>query len=168
MPQAVLKLENILKHERDIYQEIFNIEESKTEAIIQKDGRAIEELSVRQEKFLGKIESLEKERVKLMEGYKKLSRLNLNGDEITLQDIIDSAGAEPASGLKKAGIELKKVLLKVKNVQDMNTRLLKDNIEFYEILITGLKNRSTLRSGYGSDGKEKGRVFNPVLFNIKA
>lgn len=168
MPQAVLKLENILKMERDIYQEIFYIEENKSEAILQKDGKTIEDLSIRQEKLLGKIEILEKERIKLMESYKKHIHLRLQGNEITLQDIVASAGTEAASGLKKAGIELKNILLKVKNVQDMNTRLLKDNVEFYEILITGLKNSSTLRSGYGSDGKEKGRVFNPVLFNIKA
>jgi hypothetical protein len=45
---------------------------------------------------------------------------------------------------------------------------LNDNMEFYDILLSGLKNSSTLKSGYGKDGKEKGRVFNPVLFNIKA
>ncbi len=168
MPQAVLKLENILNLERDIYQEIFHIEEEKSESILQKEGKAIEELSIRQEKLLGRIDALEKERLKLMEGYKKHLHLRSNGNDITLQDIIASTGEQSASGLKKAGSELKKVLLKVKKVQDLNTRLLKDNMEFYEILITGLKNRSTLRSGYGSDGKEKGRVFNPVLFNIKA
>jgi len=168
MHHAVLKLENIMKLEKEIYQEIFQIEEDKSEAIIKKTGRAIEELSVSQEKLLGKVESLEKERLKLMEGYKKHGNLHLQGREITLLDIADSVDKASSVKLKEAGQELKKILLKVKNIQDMNSQLLKDNMEFYDILISGLKNSSTLRSGYGRDGKEKGRVFNPVLFNIKA
>ncbi len=168
MHQAVLKLENIMKLEREIYQEIFHIEEDKSEAIMKKSGKAIEELSVSQEKLLGKIESLEKERIKLMDSYKKTQKLHLTHGDVTLQDIIDSSDSKTAFPLKEAGIELKKILLKVKNIQDLNSRLIKDNMEFYDILISGLKNSSTLRSGYGRDGKEQGRVFNPVLFNIKA
>jgi hypothetical protein len=168
MHQAVFKLENIMNLEREIYQEIFNIEENKSEAIMKKSGKVIEELSVSQEKLLGKIESLENERIKLMESYKKTHKLHPTHGDITLQDIIDTSDSKTAFSLKETGIELKKILLKVKSIQDLNSRLIKDNMEFYDILISGLKNSSTLRSGYGSDGKEKGRVFNPVLFNIKA
>lgn len=168
MQHVVLKLKKLLNIEKDIYQEIFNIEEEKSEAIIKKTGKVIEELSVSQERLLNKIESLEKERIKLMDEYKKHRNVLHHGNEITLQDIIDTVDAESSSALKQAGIELKKILLKVKNIQDVNSQLLKDNMEFYDILISGLKNSSTLRSGYGRDGKEKGRVFNPVLFNIKA
>jgi hypothetical protein len=168
MHQAVFKLENIMNLEREIYQEIYNIEEIKSEAIMKKSGKVIEELSTAQEKLLGKIESLENERIILMESYKRAHKLNAPHGEITLQDIIDSSNSKTAFSLKETGIELKKILLKVKSIQDLNSRLIKDNMEFYDILISGLKNSSTLRSGYGSDGKEQGRVFNPVLFNIKA
>lgn len=168
MQHVVLKLKNLLNIEKDIYCEIFNIEEEKSEAIIKKSGKVIEELSVSQERLLNKIESFEKERIKLMEEYKKHTNVLHHDNEITLQDIIDTVDAKSSSALKLAGIELKKVLLKVKNIQNVNSQLLKDNMEFYDILISGLKNSSTLRSGYGRDGKEKGRVFNPVLFNIKA
>ncbi len=168
MHQAVFKLENIMNLEREIYQEIYKIEEDKSEAIMKKSGRVIEELSVTQEKLLGKIETLENDRIKLMESYKKTHKLHPPHGGITLQDIIDSTDDETASALKEAGVELKKILLKVKSIQDLNSRLIKDNMEFYDILISGLKNSSTLRSGYGRDGKEQGRVFNPVLFNIKA
>lgn len=168
MHQAVLKLENIIKLEKEIYQKIFHIEEAKSEAIIKKDGKAIEELSLSQEKLLSKIESLENERLKLMDSFRKRLKIQITGDEVTLQDILDSIDLKTASIVKESGIELKKVLLKVKRIQDTNTQLLRDNMEFYNILISDLKNSSTVRSGYGSDGKEKGKVLNPVLFNIKA
>jgi len=168
MQQLVLKLENIMKLEREIYQEIFIIEAEKSEAIIKKAGKVIEELSVTQEKLLTKVELLENERLKLMGRFKKQNNSDLHDNEITLQDIVNSIDSKSGSAIKEAGIELKKILIKVNRIQETNSQLLKDNMEFYDILISGLKNSSTLRSGYGSDGKEKGRVFNPVLFNIKA
>ena len=66
------------------------------------------------------------------------------------------------------GSELKGIMLKLRDRQENNGRLLQDNMEFFGILISDLKNSSSLKSGYGSDGKENVRVVNPVLFNTKA
>jgi flagellar biosynthesis/type III secretory pathway chaperone len=161
---SVRELIDILRQEREIYEKIFHIEEEKSESIIQRDGKSIQELSLSQEKFLKVIEDLENKRIALMKKYKiaKQSR-----GEITLQDIIE-ADSTQGEIVKQAGIELKNILLKVTKVQDLNSQLLIDNMEFYDIIISGLKNSSAVRSGYGSDGKEKVGAVNPVLFNIKA
>lgn len=168
MHHSAQKLADIMNLEREIYRDILDIEEKKSEAISGKEGKLIEELSVKQEKFLTKIESLEAERFKTMSDCRKLVKIKTTRPEITLQDVIDSVDDESGKILKETGVKLKKILVEVKKIQDLNSQMLKDNMEFYEILISGLKNSSTLKSGYGKDGKEKGRVFNPVLFNIKA
>lgn len=168
MNAVIQKLEEVIRLESDIYNGIFIIEENKSEAIINRAGKAIEELSSSQEKLLGKIESLEKKRTDLMDQYRKFALLRHDGEEITLLDIIDSLDGNSSSALQKSGIELKKILRKLKSIQDINTKLLKDNMEFFDLLLSGLRNSSTLKSGYGSDGREQARVFNPVLFNIKA
>ena len=82
--------------------------------------------------------------------------------------MLDSIDSPQGEILKQNGIELKNILLKVAKVQDLNSQLLTDNMEFYDIIISGLKNSSSIMAGYGSDGKEKSGVVNPVLFNIKA
>jgi hypothetical protein len=158
----------ILEHEREIYEKILYIEEKNSKAIMERDGKLIEELSGAQEKFLKEIERLENERIALMKKYKNASMLKQNKGEITLQDIIESIGSTQGETLKQAGIELKNILLKITRVQDLNSGLLMDNMEFYDIIISGLKNSSVISSGYGSDGKENVGVVNPVLFNIKA
>ncbi|MCL1864420.1 MAG: flagellar protein FlgN [Spirochaetes bacterium] len=165
MDYSARELIDILEHEREIYEKIFHMEEEKSDAIIERDGKVIEELSLSQEKFLKEIEILENKRVTLMKKCKSASKIK---GEITLQDIIESIDSAQSRILKQAGVELKNVLLKVARVQDLNSQLLTDNMEFYDIIISGLKNSSTIRSGYGSDGKEQAGTVNPVLFNIKA
>ena len=168
MNVLIQELISILEHEKEIYEKIFHIEEEKSEAIINREGKVIEKLSSSQEKFLKEIEGFENERIALMRRYKSLSKIKQNRVEITLQEIIDSIDSTQAEILKQAGIELQETLLKVIKVQGLNSQLLMDNMEFYDIIISGLKNSSSIKSGYGSDGKEKAGVINPVLFNIKA
>jgi len=167
MNNLVQKLIAILEHEREVYEKIFNIEEKKSESIMEREGKVIEELSLAQENLLKKIEDLENERISLMKKYQSVSMIKQKG-EITLQDIIDSIDGSRSKILKQTGIELKNILLKLAKVQDLNSGLLMDNMEFYDIFISGLKNSSAVMSGYGSDGKEQAGVVNPVLFNIKA
>jgi len=97
----------------------------------------------------------------------------LSGDygyrgEVSLSEIASRADSETSSKIIKSGTDLKKLLVKLRNRQDTNTKLLQDNMEFFSILMSDLKNSSSLKSGYGSDGRENNRVVNPVLFNTKA
>jgi len=168
MKDLARELTAILEHEREIYEKIYYIEEKNSKAIMERDGKLIEELSGSQEKFLKEIERLENERIALMKKYKNGSMIKQNKGEITLKDIIESIDSDQGEILRQAGVELKNILLKITGVQDLNSQLLTDNMEFYDIIISGLKNSSVIRSGYGSDGKEDAGVVNPVLFNIKA
>jgi hypothetical protein len=168
MNNLVQKLINILEREKEIYEKICHIEEKKSEAIMERDGKVIEELSLSQEKFLKEIEGLENERIALMKKYKNVFLTEQNKSEITLQDIIESIDSKQGKILQQSGVELKDVLTKVGRVQDLNSQLLMDNMEFYDIIISGLKNSSSIGTGYGSDGKEQVGTINPVLFNITA
>ncbi len=168
MNRAIEKLLSILNLQKDVYHDITLIEEEKSGAIMKRAGRSIEDLSVMQERLLEEVDSLETERLKLMDNYRKFALLSHPQNEITLLDIIDSVDSKSAVALREAGSNLKGVLKKLKRVQEMNSVLLRDSMEFYEILISGLKNSSTIKSGYGRDGRENAKSFNPVLFNIKA
>jgi len=168
MNPLITRLENVMILEKEIYEEIYDIEENKTEAIMNRDGKALEELSSVQEKFLLKIDSIENERLQVMYELGKYVGNNSQSGGITLHDIIHSIDGEYAVKLKDTGADLKKILVSISEVQELNSRMMNDNMEFYDILISGLKNSSTLKAGYGRDGREKGKVFNPVLLNIRA
>jgi flagellar biosynthesis/type III secretory pathway chaperone len=165
MHQIFSELESILSDETRLYHEIYKLEKEKTEAAIEKKGSMIQELSANQEMLLFKIESLESERTKVLAILSEKTDLKAGS---TLSEITSLFDAQSSARIMKCGTELKNVIIKLREKQEANKKLLQDNIEFFEILISDLKNSSSLKSGYGSDGKEKSRVVNPVLFNTKA
>ncbi len=168
MPSAIKKIERILHLQNSEYCEILKLEESKGDAIISKNGKLIQEIAGKQEKLLKSVEYLEMERLELISRYFHELANGNEAKSVTLKDIAASLDSESSMGILKLGSDLKSLLLKVKAKQETNSAMLKDNIEYFDILISGLKNSSSLKSGYDRDGKEDDRVINPVLFNQKA
>lgn len=168
MPSAVKEIERILIMQNSEYCEILKLEQGKGDAIIAKNGRLIQEISGKQDRILKNVESLEMERLAIISRYfPQLAGENDRGN-ITLKDIAASLDSASSERILKLGSELKTLLLKVKAKQETNSAMLKDNIDYFDILISGLKNSSSLKSGYDRDGKEDERVVNPVLFNQRA
>ncbi len=168
MEKSVLEMENILSKENEIYTRICEIEEQKGESILKKDGHSIKGLVEAQEKFLSEIEKLEDERMKCIERYIQTNNLHDMCKNLTLKEVVSSMDEDSAHHLLTLGMDLKGKLLGLQSVQKLNMKLLEDNMEFYNILISGLKESSTLKSGYGRDGKEEDMITNPVLFNLRA
>ncbi len=162
MHQIVSEIGKILEREILFYREIYSLENEKTEAVIRKNGTLIQEICSLQEKLVFNIESLESERENIM------NRMEQHEKRATLSDIAAKLDPGLSAVIMKSGSELKDLLIKLRDKQEANSRLLQDNIEFFSILISDLKNSSSLKSGYSSDGKENVRVVNPVLFNTTA
>lgn len=168
MPLLIEELESVLKDQKIIYSEILDCEEKKSEAVISKNGRLIEEISSREEKLLGKVEALENSRLEIIKKYLTINRISVDHEEVTLREIAETAENGKGNLIIRLGSDLKSILLKVKAKQESNAAMLKDNMEYFDILISGLRNSSSLKSGYDRDGKEDERVINPVLFNQRA
>ncbi len=168
MPLSASKLETILKKQMNIYSEILVYEEKKSEAIISKNGKVIQEISALQEKLIKSVEDLEAERINFIGMHFTGNKSATNGEAITLKEIAASMDSKKGLAITRQGEELKSLLLKVRAKQENNFSMLKDNMEYFDILISGLKNSSSVRSGYGRDGKEDERVINPVLFSQRA
>lgn len=167
MKTREMEIENILQSEITVYEDILLLEEEKGRAILKKDGRLIEDLSLRQESLIKEIDDLELERIRAVAGCRRPD-LSRTSQEPTLNEIASVMGKEQGARLLEAGAELKGILQKIREIQDINTRMIKDNIEFFEILIEGLKDSSSIKSGYNSEGRESSRMVNPVLFSIRA
>lgn len=168
MPLPVADLETILQKQKSLYCEILEHEERKGEAIISKNGKVIQEISSSQEKLLKSVDALETERMNLVKKNFAGDRSAGKSEIKTLREIAASIDSRKGASIIKQGEELKSLLLKVRAKQENNSSMLKDNMEYFDILISGLKNSSSMKSGYDRDGKEDERVINPVLFNQKA
>jgi flagellar biosynthesis/type III secretory pathway chaperone len=161
MESPVLELERILKNEINIYEKIASIEEEKTDAILSRDGTEIELFAAKQEQLLDEIAVLEKKRTESIEKY----RQDHHYDDVnpSLRDVIRIMDEDSALCLMRCGMELKKTMLRIQSLSETNSRLIEDNMEFFNILLSGLKNSSSV--GYTRDGSTSHLGKGSYLFN---
>ena len=127
-------------------------------------------MSKKQDELLSTIDELELQRIEQIEKYKILNKLDDLGKEITLKDIVLSMDEDSTHHLFELGSELKNTIIKIGNIVKINDKLLNDNMEFYNILLSGMKNSTATEIGYSEDGKENNnnKAADPMLFNQTA
>ncbi len=163
MSDILTSIECILKEEKKIFNEIYKLEGDKSEAIIDRDGNLLHKISTTQEEHLAEIQILEEKRKEIIKLHRAADNTE-NPTEITLSNIISNE--KPTNDeLIKMGDCLRKTLQKIKSLQDINSKLINDNMEFYNTLIKELKESVTLKTGYSQKGIENEEVSNSLIFN---
>jgi flagellar biosynthesis/type III secretory pathway chaperone len=165
MEAPVIKLEDILKKELSIYEEIVGLEEQKTEAIVDRNGEQLEKLSLEQEHLLSKISRLEAERLLVIDKYRADNHLDNIAENLSLSDIIKSMDEDSTRRLMQYAMRLKKTMLAIQKIQKNNQQMIEDNLEFFNILLSGLKKSVAVQTGYSADGEAQQTISNAVLFN---
>jgi len=168
MSIPVYEMEKILKKENDLYNKIYSIEKEKSDAIFDRNGNKIKKLSLDQEIIIQKISVLESRREKEIEKYKISNNLEDITESLSLKDIVRSMDEDSAHHLLRLGMELKDNLIKLHNLQIVNKKMISVNMEFYNILLSNLKENNSGESGYGNNGKEDSVNSNPVFVNKTA
>jgi flagellar biosynthesis/type III secretory pathway chaperone len=159
----ILEFENILKSEYELHRSLYDLEEEKSNAIVNRDGASIESLTQDQEALLNRISAFESRRNSLIEEFTKSSHFEGIG-KITLKDIAVLMDGDSSQRLLQLGTNLKEILNKIKSLQETNQRLLSDNIEFFNMMKSGFKSSITAR-GYNESGMEESRVIDSIIFN---
>ncbi len=166
MPDILNNLKNILNEEKTIFRNIYKLEEEKSEAIIQRDGSLLQTISNTQEKHLTNIHSLERKRNEIIGQFKKKHNID-DTCFITLKDIIAREGAQN-NDIITLGEGLNRALHKMKSLQDTNTKLINDNMQFFNIIMEGLKGSVTIKTGYSENGTENKEIANSLILNKTA
>ena len=167
MESPVRELEQILRSEVEIYEKVASIEEEKTESIMSRNGHELEAFVVEQERLLAEIAELEKKRTASIDRYREINRLDeIKG--VTLEDIVRNMDEDASLKLMHYGMELKKTMLRVGSLSHTNRRLIEDNLEFFDILLSGIKSSATIQGGYTRGGDTNQKVHKPLLFNTRA
>ena len=166
MEKNVTAMTDILKKETELFEKMYSLEKSKTEAIVEHNAKLLETISLEQEGLLSRISQLESDRTRKMDDYKK--RRHIGNASFTLRDMAGVLDGPTASSVLTIGRNLKDVMLRLSRTQDTNRVLINDNLEYYNILLTGLRRDRSLETGYGRDGREDEKLKNSILFNQTA
>jgi len=164
MESPVLELERIINSEIEIYDRIAALEENKTDAILSRDGIEIESFSKEQETLLTEIASLEQRRENSIEQYRTDNHLD-DGGFVSIHDIVRNMDEDSALRLSRCGMELKKTMLRIKSLSETNRKLIEDNLEFFNILVSGLKSSASFHTGYTREGEKTQKLKGALLIN---
>jgi flagellar biosynthesis/type III secretory pathway chaperone len=164
MESPVLELERILKEEISIYDRIASLEEEKTDSILSRDGCELESFAREQERLLSEIAGLEEKRERSIDSYRVVNHIDEMGN-VTLENLVRNMDEDSALRLSRCGMELKKTVLRMKSLSETNRKLIEDNMEFFDILLSGIKSSATLAAGYTRDGEAPRMVNGSLLIN---
>ncbi|HPC41747.1 MAG TPA: flagellar protein FlgN [Spirochaetota bacterium] len=166
MEKHITEMIRILKEETGLFEKLCSLEKDKTGAIVDHNGKLIEKISLEEEGLLSMISFLESMRLRQVEAYVK--QRHIRNDHVTLSDVAATAEKPVSDNMILLGRNLKEVMMRLGRLQETNHVLMHDNMEYYNILLAGLRRTSSTETAYGSNGKEEEKLKNSVLFNQTA
>lgn len=153
-----------LTEQAGLYGDLAVLEEKKTKTIENRDGEALDHITAREEEILQNISLLDEKREEYVRNWAGMRGVS-DHSSVTVSMI---ASENEDSGLMEAALSLKKNVMKVKAVRDRNEKLIKSSLEFFDTLLSGIRESASLNTGYNMGGKENGRVMRSLLFNRTA
>ncbi len=135
MAGLIFDMVNVLESQVILYEKILKLIESKTEIIIKGDLDALNDITKKVEDEVAKLRTLERKRLELTEDISLV--LNKNKDDLTVAVLADSLDNQPdeKNRLLNVSKSLKDVMVRVKKVNDENTGLINQSLEFVDFSI---------------------------------
>ena len=162
MSKNLVQLENVLSEELRIFSNILRLEREKSDAIINKNGALMQQLSKEQEDYLCKVAPVESTRKQITDEYLK----NSSESKLTLSTIASIEGAAD-SALEEIGTLLSKTLDKIKSLQETNAKMINDNLEYFKKMMKSVRQSVSLETGYSRKGEENGKTVSSFIFDKK-
>ncbi|MEJ5363000.1 MAG: flagellar protein FlgN [Spirochaetota bacterium] len=156
-------LQSILLQEQEIYSRLVQLEEHKKEAITAFNGDLLFSLSKEQETLILNLEKLEKSRQQVIKAHVTGSAFQPH--DMTLKDFITLTRMQDNENLVAQAQKLKSTIEKFARLHEANKKLINDNIEFFNVILTSLRKAVTIETGYGPEGLSKRSASGSVLMN---
>lgn len=155
--EQLLKCLNTHKH---LYSQLLDKCEKKRLAIISNNANDLEKILSEEEDLVKKINAVEGMRIKYTNIIAK--RLGIKGD-VTHEKLMDN-DEEMKKEFGNIGAELKKLLNRLKDINDVNNLLIKKRLAYIEDIKSGFL--EDFGNNYGADGKDSAqKIQNTNLFD---
>ncbi|MCX8125014.1 MAG: flagellar protein FlgN, partial [Spirochaetes bacterium] len=142
---------------------LVELEEQKKDAIVAFNGDRLFSLSKEQEALLLDLEKLEKARQQNIKSYAK--HHSVPPDSMTLKDFILLSRPLDNEDLFAKASELKSIIEKFARLHESNKKLISDNLELFNVILTSLRKAATVETGYGPKGITQRSASGAVLMN---
>jgi flagellar biosynthesis/type III secretory pathway chaperone len=162
--ELVKRLTDILAKENDIYETLSKISNNKTDLIVSGKVNELENIVKIEQSLVLKIAKLENERETIVETMSAI--LGKKSEDITVSELVEHLGQENSAELKACQDRMLKNIRNLKNSNELNSKLIKNSLEYIDFSINMMTSVGTVTNSYGSSGSaDEGKKRS--LFDVK-
>lgn len=145
------ELANILEQEARVYDSILNISKNKTKIIVEGKVTELENIVKLEQSLVLQIGRLENLREEIVE--KCAEQLGVNPSDITVSELVKHLKGGNAQKLKASQQKMASTLSDLKNTNDLNSKLIKNSLDFINFSINLFVDAGAGSNNYGSTGQ---------------
>lgn len=145
------ELANILEQEARVYDSILNISRNKTKIIVEGKVTELENIVKLEQSLVLQIGRLENLREEIVE--KCAEQLGVNPSDITVSELVKHLKGDHAKKLKASQQKMASTLSDLKNTNDLNSKLIKNSLDFINFSINLFVDAGAGSNNYGSTGQ---------------
>ncbi len=154
----------IMDKESQIYAELTEIEKQKKKIIIENDVKALDAITKKEQGFVKTIVNLEDLRAQVIDGFCKFRNIPKID---TIDEIMEYLDAEEKVQLKEKSNTLAGVINNILEVNDLNTKLLEQSIEYINYTMELARSLTEDEAGYAEDARDKTIQVDKSIFDVK-
>ena len=164
MDKLFLEIINNMEEEKEIYNQLIQLSEKKTELISNQRISDLDKLVGVEEEFIIRIGKLEDDRHKLLD---KLGQKRGQGS-ITLSNLIEWSQGKDRDNFIKLRDEFNEIIEKLNQLNQINAKLIRSNLDYVEFAIQFMTGENRSGQVYESKGETKKISQSRNLFDSKA
>lgn len=161
---VIKKLTDILNNENDIYETLLKISNNKKELIVSGKVSELENIVKIEQSLIIKIAKLEDQREKTVESLSSV--LGKKPEDITVSELVTRLGQQDSMELKACQDKILKNINSLKEANELNSKLIKNSLEYIDFSINMMTSVGTVTNSYGSSGNAD-EVKKVNLFDVK-
>jgi len=153
------KIVDILEKECELYGILLELSKKKTQVIANADIGELEKIVEMEERLIFELRSLEDKREDLVSGFAE--QQGIASEDVTVSYLVSQSEGQIKEKLKQLQNRLHSIIEEQKQVNQINERLIKNNLEFIDFSIGLIAGRGQAGSIYsktgGADTRQQGR-----------
>lgn len=149
--QLIHDLIKVLDQEAKAYDDILKISKNKTNIIVEGKVAELENLVKIEQTLVLQMSRIETMRENLVD--KISAQLNIKSKDVTISEILKQLKGEEADKLKACQTNMTKVLSDLKNTNEVNSKLIKNSLDFINFSINLMTSVDIGTNNYGTSGQ---------------
>lgn len=151
MDNNIHALLQILNEELKIYNELLSLSKNKTDIIIKGKVTELDTMVKREQELIVELGNLESQREATVD--KIAQQLDINPSEITMSELVNRLEPVQAQELRKYQMNLTGILGELKELNDTNSKLIKNSLEFINFSVNIMAGTTNTGNNYGGNGQ---------------